>query len=175
MSLEIQFKNNKFMALVFAGIIATVAHDVVMYSDTAYTGYQTDVPLFLGYQVLGESQYDRPVGYVLHYGTGIVMALLFGYVAFPISRKIVSWPIWILAVIFTTIELITALWLVQFPANGWGIAGLEYQAEIPLMTFTRHTVFGLTLGVLVSKWFKSDSDKSNEKIKKKIGGAEWSI
>jgi len=43
------------------------------------------------------------------------------------------------------------------------------------MTFTRHTVFGLTLGVLVSKWFKSNSDKSNEKIKKKIGGAEWSI
>ena len=55
-----------------------------------------------------------------------------------------------------------------------GIAGLEYQAEIPLMTFTRHTVYGLTLGVLVSKWFKSDSNKSNEKIMK-IGGAEWSI
>ena len=56
MSLEIQFKNNKFMALAFAGIITTVAHDVVMYSDTAITGYQTDITLFLGYQVLGKAE-----------------------------------------------------------------------------------------------------------------------
>jgi len=48
--------------------------------------------------------------------------------------------------------------------DGGLLAGLEYQAEIPLMTFIRHTVFGLTLGVLVSKWFKSSSDKSNEKL-----------
>ncbi len=37
----------------------------------------------------------------------------------------------------------------MLPALGAGIAGLNIAPEVPVMTFIRHVVFGLALGLMI--------------------------
>jgi len=50
------------------------------------------------------------VGHTIHILNGMGLALLFGYVALPISKRIVRLPIWLYAVIFMIVELIVTVW-----------------------------------------------------------------
>jgi len=89
------------------------------------------------------------VGHVIHILNGMGLALLFGYVALPISKRIVRLPIWLYAVIFMIIELIVTVWFGMLPALGAGIAGLNIAPEVPVVTLIRHVAFGLTLGLMI--------------------------
>jgi hypothetical protein len=128
------YKNYKFPNLLIAGFLATLVFNGVMYMDIAVTGIPLDIPITLGNLVILN---------------GMGLALLFGYVALPISKRIVRLPIWLYAVIFMIVELIVTVWFGMLPALGAGIAGLNIAPEVPVVTFIRHVAFGLTLGLMI--------------------------
>jgi hypothetical protein len=148
---QITLKNSKFVRLVIAGVLATFAFNGAMYLDIAVTGIPLDIPITLGQLIVGENKDAEMIGHSIHLLNGMGLALLFGYVALPISKRIVRLPIWLYAVIFMIVELIVTVWFGMLPAIGAGIAGLDIAPEVPLMTLFRHLVFGIVLGVLVRK------------------------
>ncbi len=143
------YKNYKFPNLLIAGFLATLVFNGVMYMDIAVTGIPLDIPITLGQLVVGESENAEMVGHTIHILNGMGLALLFGYVALPISKRIVRLPIWLYAVIFMIVELIITVWFGMLPALGAGIAGLNVAPEVPAITFIRHVAFGLTLGLMI--------------------------
>ncbi len=149
MNEKLAYKNYKFLNLLIAGFLATLVFNGVMYMDIAVTGIPLDIPTTLGQLAVGESDDAEMVGHVIHILNGMGLALLFGYVALPISKRIVRLPIWLYAVIFMIIELIVTVWFGMLPALGAGIAGLNIAPEVPVVTFIRHVAFGLTLGLMI--------------------------
>jgi len=149
MNEKLSYNNYKFPNLLIAGFLATLVFNGVMYMDIAITGIPLDIPTTLGQLVVGESEDAEMVGHVIHILNGMGLALLFGYVALPISKRIVRLPIWLYAVIFMIVELIVTVWFGMLPALGAGIAGLNIAPEVPVVTFIRHVAFGLTLGLMI--------------------------
>jgi hypothetical protein len=146
---QISLKNSKFVRLVIAGILATLAFNGAMYLDIAITGVPLDIPKTLGQLAVGENTNAEAIGYAIHFLNGIGLALLFGYVALPISKRIVRLPILLYAVIFMIVELVLTVWFGMLPAIGAGIGGLDIAPEVPIMTLFRHIVFGVVLGVFL--------------------------
>jgi len=146
---KLSYNNYKFPNLLIAGFLATLVFNGVMYMDIAITGIPLDIPITLGQLVVGESEDAEMVGNVIHILNGMGLALLFGYVALPISKRIVRLPIWLYAVIFMIVELIVTVWFGMLPALGAGIAGLNIAPEVAVVTFIRHVAFGLTLGLMI--------------------------
>jgi len=146
---KLAYKNNKFLNLLIAGFLSTLVFNGVMYMDIAVTGVPLDIPITLGNLVVGETEDAEMVGHTIHILNGMGLALLFGYVALPISKRIVRLPIWLYAVIFMIVELIVTVWFGMLPALGAGIAGLNIAPEVPVVTFIRHVAFGLTLGLMI--------------------------
>ncbi len=146
---KFSIENSKFWTLVIGGIIATVAFNAIMYTDIAITGIPLDIVTTLGQLTVGENEFTQTVGHAIHFGNGIGLALLFGYVALPISKRIVRLPIWLYAVIFMIVELIVTVWFGMLPALGAGIAGLNIGPEVSVITLIRHVVFGIVLGLVV--------------------------
>jgi len=144
-------KDSKFLRLVLAGILGTLAFNFAMYADISITGVPLDIANILGQLTVGESELAPIVGHAIHLGNGIGLALLFGYVALPISKRIIRLPIMVYALAFVVIELVVATWFGLFPALGAGVAGLNIAPEVPVMTLFRHIVFGLVLGVSVRR------------------------
>ena len=144
-------RGSKFARIVLAGIIATIAFNGVMYVDIAITGIPLDIVATMGSLTVGESEYTETVGHVIHFANGIGLALLFGYVALPISKKIIKLPVIVYAIIFAIIELVIAVWFVMLPMLGAGIAGLNIAPEVAVMTFARHVVFGAVIGLVLRK------------------------
>jgi len=146
---KLAYKNNKFLNLLIAGFLATLVFNGVMYMDIAITGVPLDIPITMGNLVVGETEDAELVGHIIHILNGMGLALLFGYVALPISKRIVRLPIWLYAVIFMIIELIVTVWFGMLPALGAGIAGLNIAPEVPVVTLIRHVAFGLALGLMI--------------------------
>ena len=149
MNEKLLYNNYKFLNLLIAGFLATLVFNGVMYMDIAITGIPLDIPITLGNLVVGETEDAEMVGNVIHILNGMGLALLFGYVALPISKRIVRLPIWLYAVIFMIVELIVTVWFGMLPALGAGIAGLNIAPEVPVVTLIRHVAFGLTLGLMI--------------------------
>ncbi|MEK0352768.1 MAG: hypothetical protein QQN57_07785, partial [Nitrosopumilus sp.] len=113
-------RGSKFARIVLAGIIATIAFNGVMYVDIAITGIPLDIVATMGSLTVGESEYTETVGHVIHFANGIGLALLFGYVALPISKKIIKLPVIVYAIVFAIVELVIAVWFVMLPMLGAG-------------------------------------------------------
>ena len=150
-SIQKSSSKTKLATFVVAGIIATVAFDFVMYTDIAITGIPAEIPSLLGSLVLGDSEYAKPLGQVIHYGNGVGLSLLFGFVILPTARRIIKIPTIFTAMIFSMIELVVAVWFGLLPALGMGIAGIETAPEIAIVTFSRHIAFGAVLGLYLSR------------------------
>ena len=150
-SQKISIGKNPIVRFVVAGIVATVAFDLVMYADIAITGIPSNIPNLLGSLLLGESQYAEPLGHIIHLGNGIGLSLIFGFVALPIARKISKIPIIVTAITFSIIELIVAVWYVMLPSLGMGIAGIDVAPEMMYVTLARHVAFGAVLGLYLSQ------------------------
>jgi hypothetical protein len=136
------------------GLLGTIAFDVVMYVDLAVTGLPLEIPSVLGKLVVGESPFAEPLGKMVHYANGIGLALIFGFIALPISKKIAKLPMVVYGIIFAVIELVIAVWLGMLPALGAGIAGLNIGPEVAIVTLLRHLAFGSVIGILVGRWRK---------------------
>lgn len=143
----IQKTDSKFVRLVVAGILGTLAFNAVMYVDIAITGIPVDIVATLGNLAVGESEHAEIIGHAIHFANGIGLALLFGYVAMPLSNRIKKLPVIVYGIIFAVIELVIAVWFVMLPMLGAGIAGLDIAPEVALMTLARHVVFGAVLGL----------------------------
>jgi len=146
---QITLKNSKFVRFVIAGVLATIAFNGAMYLDIAITGVPLDIPALMGELTVGESEYTKTVGHVIHFANGIGLSLLFGYVALPISKKIIKLPVIVYAIVFAIVETVIAVWLVMLPMLGAGIAGINIATEVAGMTFARHVVFGAVIGLVL--------------------------
>jgi hypothetical protein len=142
-------RGSKFTRLIFAGIIATIAFNGAMYADIAITGIPLDIPATMGSLAVGESEYAETVGHAIHFANGIGLSLLFGYVALPISKKIIKLPVIVYAIVFAIVETVIAVWFVMLPMLGAGIAGINIAPEVAGMTFARHVVFGAVIGLVL--------------------------
>jgi hypothetical protein len=144
-------KNSKFLRFIVAGVAATLAFNVVMYSDIAVTGIPLDIPAVLGQIAVGESAYANLAGQIIHLVNGVGLALLFGYLVVPVAKKIFKQPIIVYAVLFAAFETVVGVWFGMLPALGAGVAGLEIDPLVPIVTLTRHIVFGLVLGAILTQ------------------------
>ncbi len=144
-----KIRGSKFARIVLAGIIGTIAFNGIMYVDIAITGIPLDIVVTMGSLAVGESEYTETVGHVIHFANGIGLSLLFGYVALPISKKIIKLPVIVYAIIFVIVELVIAVWFAMLPMLGAGIAGLNIGPEVAVMTFARHIVFGIVIGLVL--------------------------
>jgi len=147
-------RGSKFARLIFAGILGTIAFNGAMYADIAITGIPLDIPATMGSLAVGESEYTETVGHVIHFANGIGLTLLFGYVALPISKKIIKLPVIVYAIVFAIVETVIAVWFVLLPMLGAGIAGINIGPEVAVMTFARHVVFGAVLGLVLRRTSK---------------------
>jgi len=146
---QITLKNSKFVRFVIAGVLATIAFNGAMYTDIAITGVPLDIAALMGELTVGESEYTETVGHVIHFANGIGLSLLFGYVALPISKKIIKLPVIVYAIIFAIVETVIAVWFVMLPMLGAGIAGINIAPEVAVMTMARHVVFGAVMGLVL--------------------------
>ncbi len=147
-------KNSKFVRFVIAGVLATIAFNAAMYTDIAITGVPLDIGILMGELTVGESEYTETVGHIIHFANGIGLSLLFGYVALPISKKIIKLPVIVYAIVFAIVETVIAVWLVMLPMLGAGIAGINIAPEVAVMTLARHVVFGAVLGLVLRRTSK---------------------
>lgn len=146
---QITLKNSKFVRFVIAGVLATIAFNGAMYTDIAITGVPLDIAALMGELTVGESEYTETVGHVIHFANGIGLSLLFGYVALPISKKIIKLPVIVYAIVFAIVETVIAVWFVMLPMLGAGIAGINIAPEVAVMTIARHVVFGAVIGLVL--------------------------
>lgn len=146
---QITLKNSKFVRFVIAGVLATIAFNGAMYTDIAITGVPLDIAALMGELTVGESEYTETVGHVIHFANGIGLSLLFGYVALPISKKIIKLPVIVYAIVFAIVETVIAVWFVMLPMLGAGIAGINIAPEVAGMTIARHVVFGAVMGLVL--------------------------
>ena len=146
---KVSMKNNKFLYLVMAGFLGTLAFYVAAYVDMAITGVPLDISVVLGQLIAGEHELAYIIGNVAHIANGIGLTLFFGYVFLPISTKIMKGRIWIHGMTFGAIVTVAAVWSLMLPALGAGFAGLNIAPEVPAMTMFRHLVFGLVIGIVL--------------------------
>jgi len=66
--------------------------------------------------------------------------------------KIIGKKFTVYAVAFAGIETVVGVWFGMLPSLGAGVAGLNISDQVPAITMTRHIVFGLVLGAIVTKW-----------------------
>jgi len=148
------YKNSKFLILVIAGFLGTLGFYVAAYVDMAITGVPLDISVVLGQLIAGEDESAYIIGNAAHIGNGIGLTLFFGYVFLPISTRIMKGRIWLHGIIFGIIITVTTVWFGLLPALGAGIAGLNIAPEVPAMTMSRHIVFGVIIGIVVSSKMK---------------------
>ena len=146
-----EYKNSKFLVLVIAGLAGTLGFYIAAYVDIAITGVPLDISGVLGELVAGEHESAYIIGNIFHIANGIGLTLFFGYIFLPISTKIMKGKIWLHGIIFGIIVTVTTVWFGMLPALGAGIAGLNIAPEVPVMTLCRHIVFGVIIGIIVSK------------------------
>jgi len=146
---KFSMKNNKFLYLVMAGFLGTLAFYVAAYVDMAITGVPLDISAVLGQLIAGEHESAYIIGNVAHIANGIGLTLFFGYVFLPISTRVMKGRIWLHGIIFGIIVTATTVWFGLLPALGAGIAGLNIAPEVPAMTMFRHIVFGLVIGIIL--------------------------
>ncbi len=146
---KFSMKNNKFLYLVMAGFLGTLAFYVAAYVDMAITGVPLDISVVLGQLIAGEHESAYIIGNVAHIANGIGLTLFFGYVFLPISTRVMKGRIWLHGIVFGVMVTVVAVWFGMLPALGAGIAGLNIAPEVPAMTMFRHIVFGLVIGIIL--------------------------
>ena len=146
---KFSMKNNKFLYLVMAGFLGTLAFYVAAYVDMAITGVPLDISVVLGQLIAGEHESAYIIGNVAHIANGIGLTLFFGYVFLPISTRVMKGRIWLHGLVFGVMVTVVAVWFGMLPALGAGIAGLNIAPEVPAMTMFRHIVFGAIIGIVV--------------------------
>ena len=123
---------------IIAGIIGTILFDIV---GALFTGTWWDIPEILGAKTgLGLSY-----GVLGHYGNGVLLAILFA----GISPSLWG-PKWFRPLIFVTAETVALVWLFMLPLLGAGVAGIDMDPMMPLITLIRHFAYAIPLILLIN-------------------------
>jgi len=81
-----------------------------------------------------------PLALLMHYGNGVALAAIFGAMAIPLPG-----PLWLRAILFTSLETVMLVWFLLFPLLGLGLAGLEGGLIFPVLSMVRHWLFAIHL------------------------------
>ena len=118
---------------IFAGLIGTVLFDL---SGWALTSQLWDIPALLG-EKLGLGMAG---GLLAHYGNGIAIAIIYAGLAPSLFG-----PRWFRALSFVTAQTVLGVWLFMLPLLGAGVAGVNLNPLLPVITLLRHFAFAIPL------------------------------
>jgi len=141
---------SKIIAAIVAGLVGTVAFNIVMYIDVATTGIPLDLTRVLGSLVVGQDGPTDAAGNIFHFANGVALAMLYIFVFLPISKRVTKRNMWFYGIIYAVMIAVGPIFFGLFPALGAGIAGVGISPIVAPMTIMRHIAFGAVLGILVS-------------------------
>jgi hypothetical protein len=150
----------KLIAAIVAGLVGTVAFNIVMYIDVATTGIPLDLTRVLGSFVVGQDGPTDAAGNIFHFANGIALAMLYVFVFLPISKRVTKRNKWYYGIIFAVMVAVGPIFFGLFPALGAGIAGVGISPLVAPMTILRHIAFGAVVGILVSRSLNHHNCKS---------------
>jgi len=116
-----------------AGVIGTLLFDIV---GLLFTGTWWDIPGVLSKAV----GLPFPVALFMHYGNGVALAAIYAALAPSLFG-----PVWLRALLFTTLETVMLVWFLLFPLLDLGIAGTEGGLLFPVLSMTRHWAYAIPL------------------------------
>jgi len=122
---------------ILAGIIGTILFDLV---GLLITGTWWDIPAILG----AKTGLGLAYGVIGHYSNGILLAVLFAGIAPSLWG-----PKWARAMTFVIGETIALVWFFMLPLLGAGIAGIDLDPLMPVITLVRHLAYAIPLIILI--------------------------
>lgn len=146
-----QKSGSRFIAAIVAGLVGTVAFNMVMYIDVATTGIPLDLTRVLGSLIVGQDGPTEAVGNIFHFANGIGLAMFYIFVFVPISVRVTKQYKWFYGIIYGVLIAVGPIFFGLFPATGAGIAGIAISPLVALMTIVRHIAFGAALGILTRR------------------------
>ena len=123
---------------ILAGILGTILFDIV---GLIFTGTWWDIPGILG----TKTGLGLAYGVIGHYSNGILLAILFAGIAPSLWG-----PKWLRAITFVIGETIALVWLFMLPLLGAGVAGIEINPLMPVITIVRHLAYAIPLILLIN-------------------------
>lgn len=133
---------------IYAGIAGTLLFDIVGF---LITGQWWDIPGLLGAK-LGVGLTG---GLAAHYGNGVAIAIIYAALAPSLFG-----PKWFRALSFITAQTVMGVWLFMLPLLGAGIAGLDMNPWMPVITLARHFSYAVPLIFLISVTIPSKEPQS---------------
>ncbi len=143
---------NRLLAGAAAGIVATIALEVVRIASFRFGGMPGDLPRLMGVLLtdrlmLGPSLGSDLLGYAYHFWNGacfgVIFAVLFG-------RRRVLW-----AAVYGTLIGLGFLASPAVKAMGVGFMGMQMPSMIVTVVIA-HLAYGLVLGALLRRWLPAD-------------------
>lgn len=128
---------------ILAGVLGTILFDVV---GLLITGTWWDIPTILG----TKTGLGLAYGVAGHYGNGVLLAILFAGIAPSLWG-----PKWVRPIIFVTGEMIALVWLFMLPLLGAGVAGIDMNPKMPVITLLRHLAYAVPLFFLIQYDYKA--------------------
>jgi len=122
---------------IIAGVIGTIFFDIV---GLLFTGKWWDIPDILG----AKTGLGLAYGIIGHYSNGILLSVLFAGIAPSLWG-----PKWARAITFVVGETIALVWLFMLPLLGAGIAGIDMDPMMPVITLLRHFAYAIPLIFLI--------------------------
>jgi len=122
---------------IIAGFIGTILFDLV---GLFLTGTWWDIPGILG----AKTGLGLAYGVMGHYSNGILLAILFAGIAPSLWG-----PKWARAITFVVGETIALVWFFMLPLLGAGVAGLDMDPMMPVITLLRHIAYAFPLIFLI--------------------------
>ncbi|MCM4170537.1 hypothetical protein DHD32_03515 [Arenibacter sp. TNZ] len=123
---------------ILAGFLGTILFDLV---GLLITGNWWDLPAILG----AKTGLGLAYGVIGHYSNGILLAILFAGIAPSIWG-----PKWARAITFVVGETIALVWLFMLPLLGAGVAGVDMDPMMPIITLLRHIAYAIPLIFLIN-------------------------
>jgi hypothetical protein len=125
---------------IIAGIVGTVLFDILGF---ILTGVWWDIPGLIGEKTGLGTLY----GVFGHFSNGVLLAVLYAGIASSLWG-----PNWFRPLLFVTAQTIALVWFFMFPLLGAGIAGIELSPLVPLISLSRHLIYGVSLWFFIHKF-----------------------
>lgn len=122
---------------ILAGLLGTLLFDIL---GLLLTGTWWDIPTILG----AKTGLGIAYGIIGHYSNGILLSILFAGIAPSLWG-----PKWFRPILFVVAETIALVWLFMLPLLGAGIAGIDMNPMMPIITIIRHLAFAVPLIFLI--------------------------
>ena len=123
---------------ILAGVLGTLLFDLL---GLAITGNWWDIPGILG----AKTGLGLTYGVIGHYSNGILLSILFAGIAPSLWG-----PKWARAFTFVIGETVALVWLFMLPLLGAGVAGVDMDPMMPVITILRHIAYAFPLIFLIN-------------------------